>query len=50
VAIWIIGEYSVTQAEVDEAFAAIRRNVGTLPIFEVKEEEEKQQAANDVGA
>ena len=34
VAIWIIGEYSQTQDEVDKAFESIRRNVGSLPIFE----------------
>jgi len=42
VAIWIIGEYAISQQEVDLAFDTIRRNIGSLPIFEVKDEEESK--------
>ena len=40
VAVWIIGEYSISQAEVDKAFDTIRTNIGTLPIYQAKDEEE----------
>ena len=40
VAIWIIGEYSLSQPEIDQAFEAIQRNVGSLPIFNEPTEEE----------
>lgn len=33
VALWIMGEYAITQDEVTKAFAAIKRNVGSLPIY-----------------
>jgi len=33
VALWILGEYAMTQDEVTKAFAAIKRNVGSLPIY-----------------
>jgi coatomer subunit beta len=33
VAVWIIGEYSQSQDEVDKAFDAILKNIGSLPIF-----------------
>lgn len=42
VAVWIIGEYSISQEEVDEAFAALKKNIGSLPIFSVGQEEEKK--------
>lgn len=42
VAIWIIGEYSISQSEVDQAFESVKRNVGSLPIFvENKDEDQK---------
>ena len=40
VAIWIIGEYSITQSEIDQAFLSIQRNIGSLPIFNELSEEE----------
>lgn len=42
VAIWIIGEYSSSQDEVDKAFESIQKNIGSLPIFILKDEEEKK--------
>ena len=33
VALWIIGEYAMSQEEVQKAFAAVKRNVGSLPIY-----------------
>jgi len=33
VALWIIGEYAMNQKEIDQAFGAIKRNVGSLPIY-----------------
>lgn len=42
VAIWIIGEYSSTQQQIDDAFEAIQTNIGTLPIFQEQTEEQKQ--------
>jgi len=48
VAIWIIGEYSISQSEVDQAFDSIKRNIGTLPIFvENKEEDAKPAEIED---
>ena len=42
VSIWILGEYSSSTAEIEEAFQTIRDNIGTLPLQqEVKEEEKK---------
>lgn len=35
VALWIIGEYATTQPEIDKAFATIKRNIGSLPIYQV---------------
>lgn len=43
VAVWIIGEYSSSQDEVDRAFESIQKNIGSLPIFIAKDEEEKKQ-------
>ena len=34
VALWIIGEYAATQTEVAQAFATIKRNIGSLPIYQ----------------
>ena len=48
VAIWIIGEYSISQSEVDQAFDSVKRNIGTLPIFvENKEEDAKPAETED---
>lgn len=33
VALWIIGEYATSQSEIDKAFATIKRNIGSLPIY-----------------
>jgi len=33
VALWIMGEYAISQDEVIKAFSAIKRNVGSLPIY-----------------
>lgn len=33
VALWIIGEYAISQEEVQKAFSAVKRNVGSLPIY-----------------
>lgn len=41
VAIWIIGEYTKSQPEIDSAFESIKRNVGSLPIFAEVVEEDK---------
>ena len=40
VAIWIIGEYSVTNEEIDKSFETITKNIGALPIFDIKKEDE----------
>ena len=42
VAIWIVGEYSLAQGEIDQAFDSIKRNVGELPIFKEANEDEKK--------
>ena len=42
VAIWIVGEYSLAQGEIDQAFDCIKRNVGELPIFKEANEDEKK--------
>lgn len=42
VAIWIVGEYSQSQEEVDKAFESIQINIGSLPIFIQKEDEESK--------
>ena len=41
VAVWIIGEYSVTNQEIEQAYQTLKRNIGSLPIFEVKEDNEE---------
>ena len=33
VALWIIGEYAQSQEEVEQAFAAVKVNIGSLPIY-----------------
>ena len=33
VALWIIGEYAMTVAEAQHAFACVKKNVGSLPIY-----------------
>ena len=45
VAVWIIGEYSQSQDELDAAFESIQRNIGSLPIFDQAKEEEKKKVA-----
>lgn len=45
VAIWIIGEYSISQSEIDQAFSSIQRNIGSLPIFNEPTEEEQKKTA-----
>jgi coatomer subunit beta len=39
VALWIIGEYAASQAEVAQAFATIKRNIGSLPIYSIASQE-----------
>ena len=34
VALWILGEYASSQKDIDKAFETIKRNVGSLPIFQ----------------
>jgi len=41
VAIWIIGEYSISNSEISTAYQTIKRNIGTLPIFEAQNDDEK---------
>jgi len=42
VSVWILGEYSASTVEIDDAFSTIKENIGTLPLAkEVKEEEKK---------
>ena len=48
VALWILGEYAETTDEVNSAFATIKRNLGSLPIFapietNATEEEKKSE-------
>lgn len=33
VALWIIGEYAVTQEEVTKGYSTIKKNIGSLPIY-----------------
>lgn len=48
VAVWIIGEYSVNQSEVDQAFDSVKRNIGALPIFiETNDDDNKPAAIAD---
>jgi len=50
VALWIIGEYAHSKEEVDRAFASIKRNVGSLPIFpDQKEDALEDSEAGDKG-
>ena len=43
VAVWIIGEYAISQDEVDEAFMALKKNIGSLPIFAAPSEDDEQK-------
>ena len=53
VALWIIGEYAHSISEVQQAFATVKRNVGSLPIYpQVTEstiEQEQKAAQQDTG-
>ena len=49
VAVWIVGEYSISQDEVDQAFGSIKKNIGSLPIFSANIEEEKKETAKEEG-
>ena len=40
VALWIIGEYAQSQEEVEQAFAAVKVNIGSLPIYQPADEDE----------
>mmetsp|Transcript_65672 Transcript_65672/g.90826 ORF Transcript_65672/g.90826 Transcript_65672/m.90826 type:complete len:123 (+) Transcript_65672:1317-1685(+) len=42
VALWIIGEYAVSSQEIQASFETIKRNVGSLPIYKPKTEEENK--------
>ncbi len=35
VALWIVGEYAETNEEIQQAFATIKKNIGSLPIFPI---------------
>ena len=37
VALWILGEYASSQKDIDRAFETIKRNIGTLPIFQIEQ-------------
>ena len=41
VALWIIGEYAQSQEEVEQAFASVKINIGSLPIYIPPEENEE---------
>lgn len=51
VALWIVGEYAEDTEQVTQAFAAVKRNIGSLPIYnqskEEDEEEEKKEEVED---
>jgi coatomer subunit beta len=47
VAVWIIGEYAISQEEVDAAFQALKTNIGSLPIFTVATEDEESKKNDD---
>jgi len=49
VALWIIGEYALSQPEVEQAFDAIKRNVGSLPVYPAlpKDEDGEQRTEAD---
>ena len=49
VAIWIIGEYSVTNEEIEKAYQTITKNVGALPVFEIKKDDEETKQPADAG-
>jgi coatomer subunit beta len=42
VALWILGEYSSKQADIERAFDVIKRNIGSLPLMTEEEEEEEE--------
>lgn len=33
VALWILGEYATSQKDIDRAYETIKKNIGTLPLF-----------------
>lgn len=37
VALWILGEYASSQKDIDRAFETIKRNIGSLPIFQIEQ-------------
>jgi len=39
VALWIVGEYAETNEEIQQAFATIKKNIGSLPIFPIVTDE-----------
>ena len=54
VALWIVGEYAQTKEDVQLAFSAVKRNIGSLPIYpqpkdEEEELEEKKEENKDGG-
>lgn len=46
VALWIIGEYAESLPEVTQAFNTVKKNVGSLPIFQEQEQPETKQETN----
>jgi coatomer subunit beta len=37
VALWILGEYGSSQKDIDRAFDTIKKNIGSLPIFQIEQ-------------
>lgn len=53
-ALWIIGEYAHSKEDVQNAFAVVKRNVGSLPVYpkptdEEEEVEEQKEEVKDAG-
>jgi coatomer subunit beta len=46
VALWIIGEYAESLPEVTQAFNTVKKNVGSLPIYQEHEQPETKQESN----
>lgn len=41
-ALWVLGEYSTTTDEIDQAFSAIKAEIGDLPLVRDQNEEEEK--------
>eukprot|EP01024_Parvocaulis_polyphysoides_P045806 TRINITY_DN4294_c0_g3_i1.p1 TRINITY_DN4294_c0_g3~~TRINITY_DN4294_c0_g3_i1.p1 ORF type:complete len:950 (-),score=181.16 TRINITY_DN4294_c0_g3_i1:400-3249(-) len=42
-AMWILGEYSVTESHVNEALDVLKESLGPLPLFKTEEEQEEEE-------